>query len=349
MTGWVRHNGGMGAIGPVAAGLQPRRSPFPFTGAPRGREQRPRRVVAVVNPASRWIAPTLQRLDEASRRLELGRIEVIRTTVDDPGVGQTRAALAAGAELVLAAGGDGTARLVAGELAGTGVPLGLLPIGSANLFARNLGLRPGPSWENILTALSGPLADVDLGQVACVVGGTAVPVQPMLVMAGLGRDAEAVDQVRGRLKRVAGWLAYAESGWRHMLAPARPVRCRLDGVPVDTSAWTVLAANCPRVLNHVVAFPGARLDDGGIEVLRLELAGPWQWPAVAAKGLLHFRASPAPLVYDTVRELHVTPAAPTPVQIDGDVVRGVESMTVTVRPRAVRVAVPRQLARRRLT
>ncbi|MPV89971.1 diacylglycerol/lipid kinase family protein [Georgenia ruanii] len=85
------------------------------------------------------------------------------TTVEDPGLGQTREALERGASVVIAAGGDGTVRAVAEGLAGTGVPMGLLPLGTGNLFARNLDLPLSSQREMVATALTGRNRVVDLG------------------------------------------------------------------------------------------------------------------------------------------------------------------------------------------
>ncbi|MCL2316948.1 MAG: NAD(+)/NADH kinase [Actinomycetia bacterium] len=323
--------------------LRPRVAPAPFHRAPIRRTAPPRRVAVVLNPASRRPDVTRHRLTQACAQLGRAALRVWETTLGDPGTGQARAALDWGADTVIAVGGDGTVRLVAGELAGTGIPLGVVPAGSANLYARNLGLRPGPSWRNVRVALAGPLAAADLGQVVCVRDGHPDAVQPMLVVAGLGRDAQAVDQVRHGLKRALGWVAYAEAGVHRVLARGVPMDLRLDDRALHAEAWTVLAANCPRVLDHIVAFPGARLDDGRLEVLRLALANPLQWIPVAAKGVLHFRATPSPLRYDTVERLVARTTRPLPAQIDGDVIPGVTQMTVTVRPGVLRVAVPPRL------
>ena len=65
------------------------------------------------------------------------------TTIDDAGASMARAAVAAGADVVVAAGGDGTVRVVCAEMAGTGIPVGIVPAGTGNLLARNLGIPLG--------------------------------------------------------------------------------------------------------------------------------------------------------------------------------------------------------------
>src|SRR5690606_41795761 len=79
----------------------------------------------------------------------------LETTVEDPGAGQVRTALARGASVVIAAGGDGTVRAVAEGLAGTDTPMGVLPLGTGNLLARNLDVPLTGYRDMVTTALTG--------------------------------------------------------------------------------------------------------------------------------------------------------------------------------------------------
>ena len=121
------------------------------------------------------------------------------TSEEDPGGGQTREAIAAGADVVMAAGGDGTIRAVAEQLRGTGIPIGLLPSGTGNLLARNLGLALDNLAESVSNAFTGKDRKIDLGVVeARRADGTTVS-NVFLVMAGLGLDADMLANTNPKL------------------------------------------------------------------------------------------------------------------------------------------------------
>ena len=79
----------------------------------------------------------------------------IETTADDPGKGMAKQALDAGVDLVIAAGGDGTVRSIAAAVRGTGVPVGIVPLGTGNLFARNLGIPVNDLGDAVVLAFAG--------------------------------------------------------------------------------------------------------------------------------------------------------------------------------------------------
>ena len=115
----------------------------------------------------------------------------LETTAEDPGRGQAEAAVSAGVDLVLACGGDGTVTACAEGIAGTGVPLAIIPMGTGNLLARNLGLPTGLD-EALAVALGGVQQPIDAGRV----NGTL-----FVVMAGLGLDARMLSGASDPLKK----------------------------------------------------------------------------------------------------------------------------------------------------
>ena len=159
---------------------------------------------------------------------------LLETTVDDAGTGLTRRAAAAGASLVFAMGGDGTVRACAQALAGTPIPLAIVPRGTANLTARALGVPAG--LEDALgVGFGSHERRIDLA----VADGITYA-----AMAGIGVDAAVVGATPGRLKARAGWLAYAAAGTRHALACASAFELRLDGAaPLSRQARSVVVGN----------------------------------------------------------------------------------------------------------
>src|SRR6478752_2990671 len=185
-------------------------------------------VAFVANPSQPDVA--LLRASMERNRSEHNLREPLwyETTVADPGVGQARKAVAEGADVVVAIGGDGTVRAVAEGLVGTGIPMGLMPLGTGNLLARNLDLPLSDPLEAMRIALDGRDRTIDVGWLKVITwesevdGGTADPETEalrdylFLVIAGLGFDAAMVADTDEQLKRRVGWIAYFVAGFKHL-------------------------------------------------------------------------------------------------------------------------------------
>ena len=119
----------------------------------------------------------------------------LETSEEDPGQGRAGEALAAGVDRVIVAGGDGTVRAVADGLAGSAVPLGIVPAGTANLLNYNLGL-PRDEAGAIEVAVAGDTATIDLIKITI----DDRDPEHFAVMAGAGLDAMIMDEVSSDLK-----------------------------------------------------------------------------------------------------------------------------------------------------
>ena len=116
---------------------------------------------------------------------------------------------------MLVCGGDGTVREVCAELAGTGIPVGIVPAGTGNLLARNLDI-PLYLRSAIDVALNGQDRAIDLVEV----GGDGIEDTHFMVMAGMGFDAAIMEGVNEDIKKRVGWFAYVLSGLKSLMFPA---------------------------------------------------------------------------------------------------------------------------------
>lgn len=317
----------------------------------------PRRAAVVFNPV-KVDADELRAAVEAAER-EAGWAPTLwlETTVEDPGTGQARAAVEQGAEVVLAAGGDGTVRAVAEGLRDADAALALLPSGTGNLLARNLDLTLGHLDESVATAFAGEDHAIDLGIADIRLADGSEQSHAFLVMAGIGLDAKMIANQDEELKKRVGWLAYLDAIRKALRDTERMrVRFRLDGGPRRAmTAHTVLIGNCGSLPGNILLLPEAAVDDGLFDIVSLRPEGFFGWLQVWLKvvwenGVLRRSQVGRKLMAQSkeIRTLRYLKGArfeveldqPEEFELDGDVFGQVTAFTTVVDPGALRVRLP---------
>jgi diacylglycerol kinase family enzyme len=249
----------------------------------------------------------------------------------EDGVSAATSATLDGAELVVAVGGDGTVRGCAEGLAWTGVPLAVVPHGTANLLARTLRI-PGHVRAALAVAFGAGSVDriIDLA----VADGV-----PFTAMAGMGLDAAVVAGTK--LKHQFGWLAYAMSGAVHLALP--PVRFTItldDGAPIEREARSVVAGNSGLLPGGFSLLPDAQVDDGLLDVGVLAPHGPFGWTRLATRVLTHSHRQDRMLERFQARKVEIAARALLPREVDGELVTSGHTLSVSVQPKALTVRMP---------
>lgn len=207
------------------------------------------------------------------------------TSQEDSGRQAAQRALATNPSVVLAAGGDGTVRAVGEALIGTGVPMGLVPLGTGNLLARNLGVPMRELRPAVASAFSGDVRDIDVGRAEVEYPDGQRSARTFLVMAGIGLDASMAKEASTGAKRRFGWGAYIFPIARSIVAN-KMFRLQYhidDEHPRSTRAHTVIVGNCGTLTGDMLLLPDARIDDGLLDVVLLRPKGRFEWVRIATR------------------------------------------------------------------
>jgi diacylglycerol kinase (ATP) len=293
------------------------------------------RTRVIFNPTAGHAESQEGELDTAASVWREGGWQIELAPTAGPGDGRRLAREAAdeGYDLVVAAGGDGTINEVINGLAGTATALATLPLGTMNVWARELRLPLQP--RAAATAMLGWQArPIDLGRAGD---------RYFLLMAGIGFDAAITAGVRADEKRRLGALAYVLRGIEQTLR-VRGTRTRLmiDGRTITGRVLMVVVGNSQLYGGLVKITHRASIDDGLLDICVIR--GDNGISAVRHLiAILRRRHSRDPEIeYYRARSVQVISRPRLPVQVDGDPI-GETPMTFTVAPRALQALLPPDL------
>ncbi len=297
-----------------------------------------RRAAVVVNPTKfdgDQLADFRAFVDTNLANAGYGDTLWLETTVDDGGGGMARQAREEGVDLVIAAGGDGTVRMVASGMAGSTIPFGILPMGTANLLVRNLEL-PTDRDKALLVAIHGTERTIDLVKI------TADEGEPdhFAVMAGMGADAVIMEEANPKLKKVMGSAAYFFSAVQNAdVAPFHATVQLDDQEPVEQDVLMLLVGNVGYLQANIPLMPDAKPDDGRLDLL---IASPKSAPAkikLVAEVLLSRHAENDDFDLLSGKRVTVTVPEPEAYELDGDSEGHARKLVAEIVPGALRVRV----------
>ena len=268
------------------------------------------------------------------------KVHVEQTRTMGDGAALARAAVADGCGIIIAHGGDGTAMDVATGLVGTGFPLGLLPGGTGNVLAGNLGVsRSFVAAAD--TIVAGATRAIDLGRLT-----TAAGTRYFAVNAATGFAADLMAQTAQRHKQRFGVAAYVVQAFV-LAADLVRAACRVevDGVVHEGHAVTVLVANCGQIVPGVLPL-GSHIepDDGVLDIAVLDATSYAAAMRVVWRLFQRRPQADSGITFCRGASVRVTTEPTLPVQSDGDGL-GTTPFSVELLPRALSVYVP---ARHRL-
>jgi len=238
-----------------------------------------------------------------------------------------------GSSDVFVAGGDGTINEVIQGLAGTKARLGIIPRGTANVLARELGL-PLDEQEAVTIAARGNSRRIHLGLATDERNNVS---RHFALMAGIGLDASIVRHVRPRLKKRIGKGAFWISGLSHLASwSPHPFVLEIDGR--EYTATFAAIGKAPRYGGDLAITPGARLDEPEFEVCIIETSNRFRYLRLLSQAMRAGMPRDNPAVR-FVKTDRVVARGDAPVQIDGELI-GTLPMRFEIAPHSLEVIVP---------
>lgn len=324
-----------------------------------------RRAAVVFNPTKNGVDELRTAVASAETKHGWAPSLWIATEAHDPGRAATIEALEAKVDLVIAAGGDGTVRTVAGALAeqpaDQPTPLAIVPIGTGNLLARTLELPLGNYAAALKIAFGAREQPIDLIEVTGDRGQT----EPSVVLSGIGGDAAMIDATSDQLKARVGWIAYLD-GLVRALPKLRPfaVRIAVDGRPAQRhKVSAVMFANLTDLPGNVSLAAHSSISDGRLDLIIVQprhiFDWLWVWRRFTWENAVLRRTTSGSKLADRLkgrnrsqvvhvqcREVEIwIDEEPAPTQVDGDAIGSFAHLRVQMVEHAIRVKAPKPTTR----
>ncbi len=309
----------------------------------------------IVNPSKPQAEARRLHIQRFCEAKGLNRIRFYDTQLDKDGRVCALEALEDGADVVIAVGGDGTVRTVASAVSSTGHALGIIPIGTGNLFARNMGVPVDDIDAALTVATSHGSRLVDMGRLTLLDHPEDDHGHAFLIIAGIGFDAAMIDDTNPELKANISWLAYFVGGVKNLFAPK--FRGTLTVTSADGSTHTiknldfrtVMAGNCGQIPMFSL-MPAASYDDGLLDFEIIDTTGGILGWANLFGDVVHQtiigKPEQNPLSTNSTIEqvqgvsAEITLEKPAKAQVDGDMLPETRHIRFSVDHRALIVRVP---------
>lgn len=287
--------------------------------------------VAVVAHAGKSLGGGLGELREVLAREGVADPLWYEVTKSKHAPARAREAIAGGAELFFVWGGDGTVQRCIDALAGTGAVIAILPAGTANLLATNLGV-PADLTAAVRVGLHGQRRPLDTG---------TVNGEHFAVMAGAGFDALMIRDADKGLKDRVGRAAYVWTGVKNLGASRARAKIEVDGKRFfKGNVSCVLVGNVGKVIGGIQAFDGARPDDGLLELGVVTAKNPLQWTRTLTRVAVG-KAEKSPFVEVTRgKRMKLVFDRRFAYELDGGDRRPAKKLRIKVHPASITICVP---------
>ena len=271
------------------------------------------------------------------------------------GLKATKKAIEAGANHIIVAGGDGTVRACVQAVfeEEAVVSLGLVPIGTGNILARNLKLPINNLDKCIKRSVSGDTYEIDLGVAKAVNRHGELTKFYFTGIAGIGMDARIMQRTLPELKRRVGWIAYLEGGLRSLPMKFEKFEVLVDDqAPRNLKSYSILIGNAGWLPGQISMMPDARLDDGKLDVAAIGPRKIWNWvdfvarvtwqnkvvrPLALGRKWMDLTANLKTIENLGGSRIRVKPHHLSPLQLDGDVIGEVLEVDFSLKHKVLKI------------